>query len=384
MAPTYPRVTEPALRKQANDVKLRLLKAGVNLDQYRWSLDNVFDNPPGFDFTCADPHRLTQEAERSSSLALHYADLPGRDPWRLAGLTSVGYTEVDTNAPVHLDIAVNRLRTCRAYVMPGGVKFKADALRQAQLSNAHDSKVYAEIARRLAACNPPIILDDHVAKIMSISDTALDGVNFTARDYKKLIQALKDAKDGAGNPVFAHATLTDPDHWALKASFLATDGTGFREIFRLKMSDRPLLDAGPQDGYGARKSRRFGGQFAENTAVPDLSSLHCAVSIGGCNIHIDNTGFVVTDEAGNPVLDADFLQHLVNELLFKTYAKKILPDGFVNRVNLVLPNTAVEFNRVGMSFDLHKSKKYQVSLAGTCSISGAHDCSATVTVSGRF
>jgi len=384
MAPNDPKVYEPALRKDANEVKLRLRKAGVNLDGYTWSLDNVFYNPVGFDFTCKDHNRLVQDAEKSRFLALNYVDLPGSDPWRKAGIKSVGYTEIDAQGPVHLDVAIDRPGTCRAYLMPPGVKFKADALRRAQLATAHDRKVYSEIARRLANCNPPIILDHHIAKIISIADTTLDGVNFVSRDYKKLITALKGAKDGAGNPIFAHATLENRDHWALKASFLATDGTGFREIFRLKIAERPLADSGPVDSYAARRARRFAGEFADNTAVPDLSSLHCAVSIGGCNIHIDETGFVVADELGKPVLDADFIQHLVNELLFKTYAKRILPDGFVNRVNLVLPNSAVEFNRTGVSLNLHKSKNYRVAVSATCSIWGDRDCSATVSVSGRF
>jgi hypothetical protein len=120
--------------------------------------------------------------------------------------------------------------------MPHAVKFKADAMRTAQLTKAMDNPVYKEIARRLANCNPPVILDDHIAKILRISDTTLDGVNFVARDYKKLKKVLIDAKDGAGSPFFAHATLEDLDHWALKASFMATDGTGFREIFRLKIA----------------------------------------------------------------------------------------------------------------------------------------------------
>jgi hypothetical protein len=195
---------------------------------------------------------------------------------------------------------------------------------------------------------------------------------------------LTDAKDGAGSPIFAHATLKDPDHWALKASFLATDGVGFREIFRPKLSTRSLGDGGLVDGYGAQRMRRYAGAFSDNTAVPDLSSLHCAVSIGGCNVHIDDAGFVLTDESGNPVLDADFLQHLVNELLFKTYAKRVLPDGFVDRVNLILPNSFVDFNRAGVSFDLKKSKNYRVTLTASCSVFGDHDCSGTVTVSGRF
>ena len=125
-------------------------------------------------------------------------------------------------------------------------------------------------------------------------------------------------------------------------------------------------------------------RYPPNQGLPDLTSLHCAVSPGGCNIHIDETGFVITDDQGKPVLDADFLQHLVNELLFKTYAKKILPDIIVNRVNLILPSSFVDFDRIGASVDLYRTKNFRVALSGTCSISGDHECVGTVTVSGRF
>jgi hypothetical protein len=268
--------------------------------------------------------------------------------------------------------------------MPASVKMKADMMRQGQITTANDSPVYSQIAKRLRECNPPIELDDHVAKIMSIADNTLDGVNFKARDYKALIDALMDAKDGAGNPVFAHATLKDPDHWALKASFLATDGTGFREVFRMRLNTQRFGDEGTVDGYTNKRMRRFSGQFQPSTNVPDLSSLHCAVSIAGCNIHIDETGFVVADDKGNPILDADFLQHLVNELLFKTYAKKILPAGFVDRVSLNLPSTANDFNFVGASFDFYRGKKIRVTLTAGCSVFGPQECSATLSVGGRF
>ena len=384
MAPNYPSVVEASMAKDANSVKLRLRAAGVNLDNYRWKLLNVFYDPMGFDFDCPDYQRLVQDAEGSDKLALHFANLPFQDLWREAETKSAGYTEIGAAGPVHLDIAMDHPGQCRAYLMPPSVKFKADAMRQAQLATAMDKPVYKEIARRLANFNPPVILDNHVAKIFRIADTTLDGVNFMARDYKKLKKALIAAKDGGGGDAFAHTTLADRDHWALKASFAATDGVGFRENFRVKIPDRPLADDGPLDPYSRRSMRRFAGAFAENTSVPDLSSLHCAVSIGMCNIHIDEMGFVLIDEDGRPVLDADFVQHLVNELLFKTYAKKILPDALVDRVNLILPNSFVEYNRVGLSFDIHKSKNYRIAVSATCSVFGEHDCSATVTVGGRF
>ena len=60
------------------------------------------------------------------------------------------------------------------------------------------------------------------------------------------------------------------------------------------------------------------------------------------------------------------------------------PEAIVNRINLVLPNTANEFNRVGVSADFYKTKKYRVTVSATCSVFGQHECSGTVAVSGRF
>src|SRR5262245_26052533 len=100
MPPKAPVVVEPSLHKDVNEVKLRLMKAGVNLDAYKWDRPNVFYNPTGFDFSCPDYQRLVQDAERSPRLALHFAELGGQDSWRNVGVKSVGYTEIDVFAPV--------------------------------------------------------------------------------------------------------------------------------------------------------------------------------------------------------------------------------------------------------------------------------------------
>jgi hypothetical protein len=165
--------------------------------------------------------------------------------------------------------------------------------------------------------------------------TTLDGVNFFARDHQKLKQTLIDAKDSSGAPFFAHAILDNLDHWALKTSFLATVGTGFREASRLKLRDNPLIGNGPlhrRDSRGWRRNAgRFVRAFPEPDILPEMSSLHCAVSNQGCNIHVDDVGFVLYDHLGNLVVDLDVVQHLFNELIFKTYGKSVLPEAIVNR-----------------------------------------------------
>ncbi|MET1081559.1 MAG: hypothetical protein ABWY12_00640, partial [Burkholderiales bacterium] len=77
-------------------------------------------------------------------------------------------------------------------------------------------------------------------------------------------------------------------------------------------------------------------------------------------------------------------QHIVNELLWKTYGKYILPEGLVNRVNLVLPTTSTQFNRVGVEVDAYRTKNLRLTVSATCSVFGERECSGTVTLSGRF
>ena len=108
------------------------------------------------------------------------------------------------------------------------------------------------------------------------------------------------------------------------------------------------------------------------------------MSVQGCNIHVDETGFVIADDKGNLVLEPGMIQHIFNELIFKTYGRYLLPEGIVRRVNLVLPSTATDFNRVGVSVDAYRTRNFRVTVNATCSIFGATDCSATISVSGRF
>jgi hypothetical protein len=390
MAPQPPREAAAHYDRQrvVPGIAARLKRIGINLDSYKWTFDHAFTDGSGFYFSCAAYQQLIDAAESSRSTELHFEDLPSNDKWAKQLVSHIGFIERDATEPVAIDFSLSRRGDCRAFYLPHFSKQRGEAFRQLVLKAAHDNAVYNELAKRLLACNPPVILDDHVGRIQKFGTTTLDGVNFFARDYKKLKQILIDAKDSAGAPFFAHAILDNSDHWALKTSFLATDGTGFREASRLKLRDRPLIGDGPLDRRDSRGWRRnagrFVGAFPEANVLPDTSSLHCAVSNQGCNIHVDDVGFVLYDESGDLVVDPDVIQHLFNELIFKTYGKYILPEAIVNRVNLELPSTANDFNRVGVSVDVYKTKKYRVTVSATCSVFGQHECSGTVAVSGRF
>src|SRR4051794_28915926 len=101
---------------------------------------------------------------------------------------------------------------------------------------------YDKIASRLAALG--VALADHIESDLSIGRNTLQGIKFTPSVHhvtKKptILTALRWATDACGQPAFAEEGV-EPNHWALKASFGETIGTGFREIWRPRLTNLPL------------------------------------------------------------------------------------------------------------------------------------------------
>jgi hypothetical protein len=277
------------------------------------------------------------------------------------------------------------------------------------------SDTYTEIADRLAELRPPVWIADHIDRTkLKVGSTVLDGITFRPKDRDKLFDALHNAKDKYGKKAFAEAKIDNEPHWALKLSFGATHGDGFRETWRFPpLSDRPLVDGGG-DRYARQAARRFSGNFGDAMDLPIMTSLHCAVAADVCNVHIDQTGFVIEGAADNISLTPDFLQHLVNELLFKTNLKALAPhwaQGFFDRVSLVYLNSANEYSRMGprigqvpylrevgrvpvlgsvltkvplpgVNVDVVQGQNYKVTFNASCGVNG--DCSVGATIGGRF
>jgi hypothetical protein len=198
--------------------------------------------------------------------------------------------------------------------------------------------------------------------------------------------ALRVTKTLDGKDAFAEGRSPEkPANWALDASMAHTIGKGFREIWWPKISERSLsLDDLP-DRRRPKWNASFSARFGENPPNSlDVSSLHFAVAPDQVNIHIDQIGFVVGGTVGEVIVDPDFAQHTVNELLWKSLATKVFPDTLVDRVSIMLPSSANEYSRAGISADLMRQKDYRVTLTGSCAIRGDFECSATVGVSGRF
>jgi hypothetical protein len=130
----------------------------------------------------------------------------------------------------------------------------------------------------------------------------------------------------------------------LTLSFLATDGIGFREIFRPTISDRPLDNT---------NELPFDARFGRDIRV-DVSSLHVAVAEFAalnqtrCNIHIDNLT-VTLGGIGNDVgISPSVINHFVNELLFKTKLQGKLPDWIIDTFDISLLNPDEGFLRMGI------------------------------------
>ena len=269
---------------------------------------------------------------------------------------------------------------------------------------------YETIAGRLAALNPPIKIEDHIAQredrgktqfsSLVAHDGTLDGINFVAPDPARLVRAFEDAKDQWGERALA-SMREDPGHWALKASFGKTVGTGWREKWR----PAPFQPSSPAPDEPGKGDLEFAARFGSAGAPVSFTALHCAVhEIGAqCNIHVDVDGFVLALPKGFS-LTPNLYGHFMNELLLKTDFRDWLVGKMPNataaaivrevfrRTALVFPSAANGFagltQRIndierptgvlnglwtaartlaptGVTFDLYETKKYKVQATGS-------------------
>ncbi len=196
-------------------------------------------------------------------------------------------------------------------------------------------KTYDTIVARCTDLIPSIDIAKHIKPgTLRVANNTLDGITFVAVDpadleaelsgRMKLPGACTSPKPREGALSFdttraprpANASMTsmkeEPTHWALKASFGATVGEGFREQWRPPPQSRPALL--PPTSYG---SERISLGFGETGKRLTFTALHAAVAASECNVHIDERGFVVSTPEG-AVVTPTFWGHLANELLLKT------------------------------------------------------------------
>jgi len=225
-------------------------------------------------------------------------------------------------------------------------------------------KTYDTIVARCRDLIPPVDIARHIKPgTCRVANNTLDGFTFEAVDPADLeaelsgrirIPGAKPPKPGAGahsydttrSPRPANASMTsmkeEPGHWALKASFGATVGVGFREQWRPPPPPRPALL--PATSYG---SKRLSLGFGETGTKLKFTALHAAVAARICSIHIDERGFVVNTPEG-AVVTATFWGHLANELLLKTNFRDWL-DGAIGDT-AVGPIVVEVVNRLALRF----------------------------------
>jgi len=249
---------------------------------------------------------------------------------------------------------------------------------------------YLKIASRLASLTPAVQIEKYIDSDLTVGRNTLQGVSFVPKNREGLLRALRNTKDADGLPVFAEGSKQDkahwdnrgdPNDWALRKSFSKTHGIGFREIWRPRLSRRPLSVHDDQpDRYHSVLDRRFSGNF--NDPLEDITSLHGAVAADICNFHIDETGFVIEGGGRDIIVNPNSGQHTVNELFYKTNLDGVLPDWLVDRLSIMLPNSTNGYSRAGLSFDFSQRKSFRLRVTGSCSVLGGFDCSATVSMSG--
>jgi hypothetical protein len=240
-----------------------------------------------------------------------------------------------------------------------------DPFKTEQPITERGMKTYRAIAARLAALHPPVFIERHIAQseqqgktgfsTLEAHESTLDGINFKAENPKLLAEAFNRATDQWGEPALA-SMKENPDHWALKASFGKTIGTGWREVWREALYDSPAaVPAEP-----GRADNLFRMRFGTVGTPVRFTALHCAVhEIGGqCNVHIDESGFVL--ELPNGIaLTPNLYDHIMNELKWKTdfrdWLSGLMPNEtaarivkeVVRRVSFNFPNASNGYADLG-------------------------------------
>jgi hypothetical protein len=330
---------------QGNRIRLRLRAAGLPLEGMKWWITGDVPDVLGFEFQCDQFERLLTMAENNRKFGANSVSLPGKDPWRDARIESLGYSEIGVYDYLHLDIATNRDKLCRVYVAPHSWGKWHNALSgpPAYLSD----EVYLAIAKRVKALG--IDLGNYIEGNAKVGGTTLDGVTFNPANYKELAAAVQAAK--ANGNVVEGKKVGPKD--GIDLSFLATSGTGFREI---------SWNNGPQ-------------------ATLDFSALHFALSPVSCNIHIDEFGVVIgsTDD-GSISLSANALHHIANELVLKTIIKDFLrqklglPPKYIDHLFVELINPTNKFNQVGGGIELHPWKSVKITVGYACNLFEDEGC----------
>ncbi len=260
---------------------------------------------------------------------------------------------------------------------------------QQLIRNIENRPVFEKISNRLTYFTPAILLDNHIVSddkaIERVVDqrggqhlvrrfypvvahrNTLDGIDFIVADRNKLIATLRNTT-ADGKPAFVEGTGSDwSKHWALALSFGATEGLGYREIYRPFINDRPLLGTG---------SVPFDNRLGQDVSV-DISALHLAIANFPkinqirCNVHIDNLTVTMAGIGDAVGLSPSFISHLVNELLFKTKLQGKLPNWVLDAFDISLLDPTHGFLNAGIGATIINRKNFKWSLKASVGLNNS-------------
>jgi hypothetical protein len=206
--------------------------------------------------------------------------------------------------------------------------------------------------------------------------TVLQGITFPPSNFQLLLDLFRNVTNSRGESAFNYHPLKPAPGGGIIANLLnkgeqlaygdllglsydqttvgltkATEqrAWGFREI-----ADSYNVEVGPVQAattsYSGenRHILKFGQTPAAFARQVDITSLHVALTPAACNIHIDDVGFVLRGPRSVVGLDPDFVQHLVNELLWKSILRDWLIGKYgssaasvwaVEHLSLMLPSS---------------------------------------------
>src|SRR5215217_7907801 len=219
--------------------------------------------------------------------------------------------------------------------------------------------------------------------------TILQGITFPPKNFQELLELFRGAANSRGQSAFHYHPLKPAPGGGKIAAILnkaeqiaygdllglsydqttvgltkATEerAWGFREIADTYNTEVSPVEAAGTKSYSGqnRQSIRFGqGRYARKV---DITSLHVALTPAACNIHIDNVGFVLRGPRSVVGLDPDFVQHLINELVWKSILREWILGKYgetskalwaVDHPSLMLPSSDTEYAPMaGMKLDL--------------------------------
>jgi hypothetical protein len=220
--------------------------------------------------------------------------------------------------------------------------------------------------------------------------TILQGITFPPKDFQLLLELFRGAANSRSEPAFHYHPLKPAPGGGTIANFLnkaeqlaygdllglsydqttvgltkATEqrAWGFREIADTYNTEVGPVQAATTSYPGEnRHILKFGQTPAAYRREVDITSLHVALTPAACNIHIDDVGFVLRGPRSVVGLDPDFVQHLVNELVWKSILRDWLIEKYgssaaavwaVEHLSIMLPSSDSRYApTAGIKLDL--------------------------------